>query len=80
MAGGAGLLSLDRKGSLGRKRLRNTDLDKSEMDEPRKSATVFAALKEKVLQFLKNKPKCSKSLKLNPGIMIYSSFVISLFI
>ena len=40
----------------------------------------FVALKREVVQFLKNKPKSSKSLKVNPGIMIYFSFLISLLI
>ena len=40
----------------------------------------FAALKEEVLQFHKNEPQSSKSLKVNSGIMFYFVFVISLII
>ena len=40
----------------------------------------FVALKEEVLHFLKNEPKKLEKLKVNPGIMIYFSFLLSLLI
>ena len=40
----------------------------------------FVALKEKVLQFLKNAPTQLEELESEPGIMNYFSFVISLLI
>ena len=56
MAGGAGLLSLDRKGCLGRKRLRNTDVrDLKVMPWELQHRLVVVDLDKKILKKIMRK-------------------------